>query len=327
MHGRPERRHSQCSLNMQTIPSRFSVCWLISARRRRHTREEVLNQFLQRFRVKRYRKITSSLCLQAARKDGPNISVGRIGTSDLGADRCARARRVANNGTPTGWPAGTPARDTLRVLRLRGGNPLLRLESPKRRSHPERLPYLPVSRWRNRSAFARSCPSTSSNGTGALITIDCSPARSAHCEPTTPVNDGYLLERIGLSRSAHPGLTSRAAETESPKSEVICDSIFICYTLEIHREGAALWRYVNKDEIDALKYDRTAKFSAACRGKSRLGARRLVAAGSRTPGVSQRHHVRWETSAEHRYASDAWMEATYARALQGVLRPVAPLAG
>ena len=44
------------------------------------TREEVLNQFLQRFRL-RYRKITSSLCLQAARKNGPNTWVGRTGTS------------------------------------------------------------------------------------------------------------------------------------------------------------------------------------------------------------------------------------------------------
>ena len=81
---------------------------------------------------------------------------------------------------------------------------------------------------------------------------------------TTPVNDGYLLERIRpLVQRIQDFLQGRG--NESPKSEVICDWIFICYTLELYREGAALWRYVNKDEIDALKYERTAKFSAACR--------------------------------------------------------------
>ena len=84
---------------------------------------------------------------------------------------------------------------------------------------------------------------------------------------TTPVNDGYLLERIRpLVQRIQDFLQGRG--NESPKSEVICDWIFICYTLEIHREGAALWRYVNKDEVDALKYERTAKFSAACRARA-----------------------------------------------------------
>jgi hypothetical protein len=51
-------------------------------------------------------------------------------------------------------------------------------------------------------------------------------------------------------------------------TEKISETTVICYTLELHREGAALWRYVNKDEIDAWQYERTAKFSAACRARA-----------------------------------------------------------
>jgi hypothetical protein len=85
----------------------------------------------------------------------------------------------------------------------------------------------------------------------------------------TSANDRYLLDRIRpLVRRIQDFLQGRGNET--PKSEVMCDWIFICYTLELHREGAALWRYVNKDEVDAVKYERTAKFSAACRTRASL---------------------------------------------------------
>jgi hypothetical protein len=80
----------------------------------------------------------------------------------------------------------------------------------------------------------------------------------------TAVTDRQLGERTrAIIQRIHGFL--QGSSTETPKSDAICDWIFICYTLELHREGAALWRYVNKDEIDALKYERTAKFSTACR--------------------------------------------------------------
>ena len=83
----------------------------------------------------------------------------------------------------------------------------------------------------------------------------------------TPANDRYLLERIRpLVQRIQDFLQGRG--NESPKSEVICDWIFICYTLELYREVAALWRYVNKDEVSVWHYERTAKLSAACRARA-----------------------------------------------------------
>jgi hypothetical protein len=83
----------------------------------------------------------------------------------------------------------------------------------------------------------------------------------------TPANDRYLLDRIRpLVQRIQDFLQERG--NESPKSEVICDWIFICYTLELFREGAALWRYVNKDEVNAWQYERTAKFTATCRARA-----------------------------------------------------------
>ena len=77
---------------------------------------------------------------------------------------------------------------------------------------------------------------------------------------------GILLERIRpLVQRIQDFLQGRG--NESPKSEIVCDWIFICYTLELYREGAALWRYVNKDEVNAWQYERTAKFSTACRAR------------------------------------------------------------
>lgn len=80
----------------------------------------------------------------------------------------------------------------------------------------------------------------------------------------TPVTDRQLAERArAVVDRLHAFL--QGSSQDAPKSDVICDWIFICYTLELHREGAALWHFVNKDEVDAAKYERTAKYSAACR--------------------------------------------------------------
>lgn len=80
----------------------------------------------------------------------------------------------------------------------------------------------------------------------------------------TPANDRYLLDRIRpLVQHIQDFLQGHG--NESPKSEAICDWIFICYTLELYREGAALWRYVHQEEVNAWQYERTAKSSAACR--------------------------------------------------------------
>jgi len=82
----------------------------------------------------------------------------------------------------------------------------------------------------------------------------------------TPVNSRYLLDRIQpLVQRIQDFLQGHGGE--SPKSEVVCDWIFVCYTLELYREGAALWRYVNQDEVSAWQYERTAKISAACRAR------------------------------------------------------------
>lgn len=82
----------------------------------------------------------------------------------------------------------------------------------------------------------------------------------------TPVNDRYLLDRVRpVVQRIQDFLQGHGAE--SPKSEVVCDWIFTCYNLELYREGATLWRYVNKDEVNAWQYERTAKLSAVCRTK------------------------------------------------------------
>jgi len=85
----------------------------------------------------------------------------------------------------------------------------------------------------------------------------------------TLINDRYLLERIRpVIQRIQDFLQGRGSE--SPKSETVCDWIFLCYTVELHREGAALWRYVNQGEVNAWQYERTAKFSAACRVRAGL---------------------------------------------------------
>lgn len=81
---------------------------------------------------------------------------------------------------------------------------------------------------------------------------------------TTELNDRQLAERARpLVRRVQDFLQGKA--TEAPKSEVICDWIYLCYSLDLFREGAALWRYVNQDGIDGWQYKRTEKLAAACR--------------------------------------------------------------
>jgi len=82
----------------------------------------------------------------------------------------------------------------------------------------------------------------------------------------TVVTDRQLAERTRpLVQRIHDFLQGKS--TESPKSEIICDWTFLCYTLELFREAAALWRYVNQGEVNEWQYQRTAKLSAACRAR------------------------------------------------------------
>jgi hypothetical protein len=85
----------------------------------------------------------------------------------------------------------------------------------------------------------------------------------------TAVTDRQLAERTrSIVQRIHGFL--QGSSTETPKSELICDWIFLCYTLELFREGAALWRYVNKDEVNVWQYERSAKYSATCRARAGL---------------------------------------------------------
>jgi hypothetical protein len=82
----------------------------------------------------------------------------------------------------------------------------------------------------------------------------------------TPVNDKLLANQVRpLVQRIQDFLQGRGNDT--PSSELVCDWIFICYNLELLREGAALWQYVNKDETNPWQYERTMKLSAACRAR------------------------------------------------------------
>jgi hypothetical protein len=85
----------------------------------------------------------------------------------------------------------------------------------------------------------------------------------------TAVTDRQLLERTKPLVQKIQGFL-QGKSTDAPKSEIVCDWIFLCYTLELFREGAALWRYVNQDEVNAWQYQRTMKLSAACRTRAGL---------------------------------------------------------
>ena len=92
-----------------------------------------------------------------------------------------------------------------------------------------------------------------------------------HARAITPLNDRYLLERIRpLLQRLQDFLQGRAIKRPEVRSYLRL-GYFICYTLEMFREGAALWRCVNKDEVNAWQYERTAKFSGLS-DKSRLKA-------------------------------------------------------
>jgi hypothetical protein len=85
----------------------------------------------------------------------------------------------------------------------------------------------------------------------------------------TVLTDRQLAERArSLVQRIHDFLQSKSAE--SPKSEIICDWIFLCYTLELYREAVALWRYINQVDVNEWQYQRTAKLSAACRVRCNL---------------------------------------------------------
>ena len=85
----------------------------------------------------------------------------------------------------------------------------------------------------------------------------------------TPVNDRFLAEKARfIVQRVQDFLQGRSSE--APKSEMVCDWIFTCYNLELFREGVALWRYVNKDEVNDWQYERTSKYSAACRARAGL---------------------------------------------------------
>lgn len=82
----------------------------------------------------------------------------------------------------------------------------------------------------------------------------------------TPASDRFLAEKARpVVKRVQDFLQGRS--NESPKSELVCDWIFVCYNLELFREGASLWRYVNKDDVNPWHYERTAKISAACRAR------------------------------------------------------------
>jgi hypothetical protein len=57
----------------------------------------------------------------------------------------------------------------------------------------------------------------------------------------------------------------KGCASDSPKSEELCDWILFAYTFELHREAAALWRYVRQDEANPWQFERTKKLVMACR--------------------------------------------------------------
>jgi hypothetical protein len=83
----------------------------------------------------------------------------------------------------------------------------------------------------------------------------------------TPLDDRALANRLRpVVCRIQDFLQGR--DNDTPKSEVICDWVWLCYNLELYREGAALWQFVNSDEVDAWHYQRTLKLSTACRAKA-----------------------------------------------------------
>jgi hypothetical protein len=83
----------------------------------------------------------------------------------------------------------------------------------------------------------------------------------------TTLTDSSLKERARKPvRRIHAFIQGRG--NDAPKSEEICDWIHFCYTLELYREAAALWQYVNQDDVHPWQYERTKRVAAVCRTKT-----------------------------------------------------------
>jgi hypothetical protein len=83
----------------------------------------------------------------------------------------------------------------------------------------------------------------------------------------TQISDKELLVAVRQPvRRIQDFLQGRGNDT--PKSEDMCDWIQFCYTLGLYREGAALWQYVNQDDVHPWQYERTKRVAAVCRTKT-----------------------------------------------------------
>ena len=63
----------------------------------------------------------------------------------------------------------------------------------------------------------------------------------------------------------HAFLSGKGASI--PSSEVLCDWIHLCYTVELHREAAALLPYVHEDEVEPATYKRAKRVAEVCRSR------------------------------------------------------------
>mgnify|MGYP000253548501 CR=1 FL=1 len=63
--------------------------------------------------------------------------------------------------------------------------------------------------------------------------------------------------------------TFLSGKGNTPGSELLCDWIHFCFTLDLHREAATLIRYISESEVDAAIYRRAKRLADASR--ARLG--------------------------------------------------------
>ena len=56
--------------------------------------------------------------------------------------------------------------------------------------------------------------------------------------------------------------------TNQPSSEVLCNWICFCYTLELHREATALLVYVHEDELDSAIYRQAKRIVEVSRSRA-----------------------------------------------------------
>jgi hypothetical protein len=82
---------------------------------------------------------------------------------------------------------------------------------------------------------------------------------------TQVTDEELLLVAKRLVRRIQSFLQGRFNDT--PKSKEVCDWIQLCYILGMYREGAALWQYVDREEVNPGHYERVKKISASCRTK------------------------------------------------------------